>query len=154
MLDLLARLADRSLVVVDEPPGDEARYRLLETIREYAGERLQEAGESEAARQRHAATSWRGGEGRRGTGGTPAGAWLDRLEAEQANLRAALRWWEARGAAEEGLRMGAGLSNFWHWRGRPERGPGKHLAGLAGPSRPRRPAGTPSGREALRPRGR
>ncbi|HEV2785602.1 MAG TPA: LuxR C-terminal-related transcriptional regulator [Solirubrobacteraceae bacterium] len=52
-LDVLARLVDKSLVSVSESPAGRTRYRLLETVREYALERLVEAGELEAARQRH-----------------------------------------------------------------------------------------------------
>ncbi len=128
VLDLLARLADRSLIVVDEAPGQEVRYRLLETLREYGGDRLRDAGESEAAYQRHAACflalAERAAvelEGRRQV------AWLDRLQAEQANLRQAMRWWESRGATEEGLRMGAALRQYWFLRGDP--GEGRELLG-------------------------
>ena len=54
-LDVLARLVDKSLVSVSESPRGRTRYRLLETVREYAFERLQEAGEVIAARERHLA---------------------------------------------------------------------------------------------------
>ncbi len=54
-LDLLARLVDKSLVAVLPTPDGPTRYRLLETVREYAGERLRDAGESDVARDRHLA---------------------------------------------------------------------------------------------------
>lgn len=54
VLDLLARLVDRSLVMVDETDEDQVRYRLLETIRQYARDKLLEAGEAELLRDRHA----------------------------------------------------------------------------------------------------
>jgi predicted ATPase len=51
ILDLLARLIDKSLVLVDEPSyGEAARYRFLETIRQYAGEKLVESGEAARVR--------------------------------------------------------------------------------------------------------
>jgi predicted ATPase/DNA-binding CsgD family transcriptional regulator len=52
-LDLVARLVDKSVIAVIQTPGGRTRYRLLETVREYAGELLAEAGEVEAARARH-----------------------------------------------------------------------------------------------------
>ena len=55
VLDLLAGLADQSLVVAEEQPDGAPRYRLLETLREYARERLEARGEAAAVRDRHAA---------------------------------------------------------------------------------------------------
>ena len=92
VLDGLGQLVDKSLVVADET-DDGTRYRLLETIRQYALERLEEAGETDAVRRRHAqwvvafveraADGWRG----------PAEfQWVDRLNIELENLRAALTW--------------------------------------------------------------
>ena len=59
VLDLLARLVDKSLVLVDETGGGEARYRLLETVRQYAARELAEAGEEAAVRDRHRPLTWR-----------------------------------------------------------------------------------------------
>ncbi|MFY9885442.1 MAG: adenylate/guanylate cyclase domain-containing protein [Candidatus Cybelea sp.] len=92
LLDVLGSLVDKSLVVADAR-GDDQRYRLLEPIREYAWEKLAEAGELQATLSRHAIAlaafardaydQWDRG---------PATDWLSRLELELANLRAALRW--------------------------------------------------------------
>jgi non-specific serine/threonine protein kinase len=111
VLDLLSRLVDHSLVNPEEP-GGEPRYTMLETIREYALERLEASGEAEAARRRHAAfflalaqraaPQWRGSERL---------VWLTRMKAEHDNLRAALAWWAGCGDAESGLRLA--LEQFW-----------------------------------------
>ncbi|MBV9359413.1 MAG: helix-turn-helix domain-containing protein [Chloroflexi bacterium] len=123
-LDHLARLVDKSLVVV-EVGETAARYRLLETVRDYAAGRLREAAETAAARARHAA--WYLGlaeqvnatasviEGSRAGAPPAADAVLDR---EQDNVRAALRWYLDTGQAEPGLRLGAVLAGFWYVRGR------------------------------------
>ncbi len=92
VLDLLAQLVDESLVIPEEQ-RDSVRYRLLETIREYAAERLREAGEAERTRDRHLAhfLSLAEEEGPRLRG--PQGrAAISRLEVEHANLREALEW--------------------------------------------------------------
>jgi predicted ATPase/DNA-binding SARP family transcriptional activator len=122
VLDLIARLVDKSLVLCSEQ-GEEIRYRMLETIRQYGRDRLQERGEAEPARDRHldhflalaerAAAELFGGD---------QGAWMDRLEAEHDNLRAALGWAQERGDAEAGLRLAGSIWRFWHVRGYPEEG--------------------------------
>lgn len=92
LLDLLGSLADKSLVVADVAESGQ-RYRMLEPIREYAAEKLAEAGETETTRGKHAAAvaslaaGWYA-EWDRG----PAPGWLARLEYDLANLRTALRW--------------------------------------------------------------
>ncbi len=119
VLDGLTRLVDKSLVVADEQEG-EARYRLLETIRQYARDKLLEAGSAEAERVRgrhlnfflrlaHAAEP----ELRRADQLT----WLARLETEHGNLRAALKWALSGRETEKGLRLAADLSRFWYLRG-------------------------------------
>jgi predicted ATPase/DNA-binding CsgD family transcriptional regulator len=129
VLDLLAQLVDESLVVPEEQ-RDSVRYRLLETIREYAAERLREAGEAERTRDRHLAyfLSLAEAEGPRLRG--PQGrAAISRLEAEHANLREALEWSlagdgeatssEQRGEAGHGeaaLRLCGALAWFWWMR--------------------------------------
>jgi predicted ATPase len=120
VLDLLAGLADKSLVVAEEQPDGTARYRLLETLRAYARERLEARGEAAAGRRRHAdhylALAEQAAPGLRGSQQV---AWLDRLEGEHANLRLALAWLAERAergeqqAAEAALRLGAALTEFW-----------------------------------------
>jgi tetratricopeptide (TPR) repeat protein len=107
-------------LVLAEAQDGEARYRLLETIREYGAEKLIEAGEAEAYRTRlrdwcrdlalRASPNLRGREQQ---------AWLTRLERENANLCAALAWTIERPdiAGEEGLRLAAELVQFWYMHG-------------------------------------
>jgi predicted ATPase/DNA-binding CsgD family transcriptional regulator len=134
VLELLAGLVDKSLVVA-EGRGGEERYRLLETVREYALERLEESGEDAALRARHAGYYLALAEAAEPELEGPRQlAWLDRLEAEHANLREASRWWEARGAAAQGVRMNAALRWFWHWRGHVGEGRERLAAWLARPA--------------------
>lgn len=115
----LISLVDKSLVVREEDGEGEARFRMLETIHEYALERLADSDEEEAIRERHfdyclgfteaAMEELRG----------PAQAtWLDRLERDYDNVRAAMAWALARGEAEHGLRMTFSLFYFFRKRGR------------------------------------
>ncbi|MFC6930234.1 hypothetical protein ACFQHO_07730 [Actinomadura yumaensis] len=112
MLDVVAVLIDKSLV---EASGDpEVRYRLLETVRVYAAERLAEAGEAERVRAAHArfflALAERAEpELRRGD----QLVWADRLAAERDNCNAAFRYVLDTGDVEVGLRMIAALAWFW-----------------------------------------
>jgi non-specific serine/threonine protein kinase len=129
VLDLLTRLMDQSLVVVDEEPDGPVRYRLLETLRQYAGERLAEggAGAANAVRRGHAAYYQALAErAAPGLEGPRRLEWLGRLEAEHDNMRAALRWslqGEGRvGSAETGLRLAAAVWRFWRYRGRQREG--------------------------------
>ena len=117
VLDLLSRLVDKSLVVVDRR-GGEPRYGLLETVRQYGRERLEESGEGAAVAHRHARCFLRlAEEAGRGMLGPRQTAWLGRLEREHANLRAALAWFREEGEAERGLGMAAALVRFWWYRG-------------------------------------
>jgi hypothetical protein len=116
-VDVLSRLVEKSLVVA-ESLGAETRYRLLETIRQYAQDKLLESGEVEQARSRHlhyylhvadaADPQLRSADQLE---------WLARLEAEHDNLRAALKWAVASEDAESGLRLAGGLARFWYLRG-------------------------------------
>ena len=119
--DAISALVDKSLVQPREAPGGEARFSMLETLREYALEKLTESGEEDRTRRAHAAYFLVLAE----EGGTALGtsenvAWLERFEGEHDNLRVALEWLTARGEAEWGLRLALGLFHFW------ERG--EHLA--------------------------
>jgi predicted ATPase/pimeloyl-ACP methyl ester carboxylesterase/DNA-binding CsgD family transcriptional regulator len=117
VLPLLAQLVDHSLVVAEER-GADTRYRLLETIREYAAEQLHAAGEEALLRRRHA--DWfaqLGQDAEAELRGPGQSAWLDRLEADHDNLRAALGWLSESGEPETGLRLAAALWQLWWLRG-------------------------------------
>jgi predicted ATPase/class 3 adenylate cyclase len=129
VLDLLTSLVDKSLVTYDEE-GRAGRYRLLETVRQYGRERLLEAGEVEAVRSRHLGFFLRTAEETEPKlYGPEQAAWLDRLEREHDNLRAALAWSGAQGEWEAGLRLCVALWWFWQVRGYWREGQ-EHLAGL------------------------
>jgi predicted ATPase/class 3 adenylate cyclase len=115
VLEHLARLVDKSLVIADPSPASELRYRLPETIRQYSAEKLGEAGEGATLRGRHR-DWWLALAERTGPGALDPQrlAWLER---EYDNLRAALRWSIDSGQAEPGLRLAAGLCDFWYARG-------------------------------------
>ncbi|HEX5881526.1 MAG TPA: LuxR C-terminal-related transcriptional regulator [Actinomycetota bacterium] len=113
VLDALARLVDKSLVVAEERDG-EARYRLLETIRQYAADRLGEAGEAAATRDRHLAWFLAFAEAIEPELRRDLAAWRTRLEREHDNLRAALDWGLAAPDPERGRRLAAGLPWLWH----------------------------------------
>jgi predicted ATPase/DNA-binding SARP family transcriptional activator len=120
VLDLLTSLVMKSLVVYEERPGP-ARYRLLETIRQYGRERLREAGEAAVVGRRHRDWFLRQAEELEPKlHGPDQVAWLDRLEMEHDNLRTALEWSLESGEVEAGLRLGGALRWFWnmrsHWR--------------------------------------
>jgi predicted ATPase/DNA-binding SARP family transcriptional activator len=113
VLGLLGQLVDKSLVTMEEQ-GGEARYRLLETIREYGAEKLRGDGEDPITRERH--RDWFLTLAERAESalrGPDQGPWLERLETEHDNLRAAVEWTLARGEAEVGLRLGGALLRFW-----------------------------------------
>lgn len=116
VLDLLTRLAEKSLVVV-ESGGD--RYRLLETVRQYARERLVEAGEANDAHWRHLAFFLAlAGAAKTGLDGSEQVQWLDRLDLERENLLAAHAWCDEDAAhAEAGLQLVEPLTKYWVFRG-------------------------------------
>jgi predicted ATPase len=117
VLDHLGRLVDQSLVRV-EPNEAKTRYGMLEPVRQYALKRLRESNEERQARTRHAAffltlaeraepELWK----------SDQVGWLDLLETENDNLRAALSWTIERGHDEVGLRLSVALQRFWSVRG-------------------------------------
>ena len=133
VLALQVQLAAKSLVVVEGQNG-EARYRLLETIRQYARDRLLEAGEGTTARRRH--RDWylaMAEQAQPELRGQKQAAWLERLETEHDNLRGALEWSSIdEGSAEEGLRLAGALWMFWHVHGHFTEGRGWLQSMLAG----------------------
>ena len=120
VLDLLGGLVNKSLVLLDEagPNGEHERYRLLETVRQYAHEHLVAAREA-AVRERHLHWYLALAEAADAAlTGPPAAAWLARLEREHDNLRAALAWSLQEGSAgETGLRLAYALWRFWDMHG-------------------------------------
>jgi predicted ATPase/class 3 adenylate cyclase/Tfp pilus assembly protein PilF len=126
VLDLLTALVDKSLVIA-ESKDEEGRYRLLETIRQYAGEKLRESGEADATRALH--RGWYRALVERAEpelSGPQQRNWLDRLERERDNLRTVLEGSVADPLGlEEGLRMAAALWRLWIVRG--YLGEGRHL---------------------------
>jgi predicted ATPase len=118
VLDLLARLVDKSFVVV-EPQAATVRYRLLDTVREYGLERLREAGEEEAVRERHRVCFLELAErAEMELQGPNQKEWLDQLETDHDNLRAALEWSRASpDRVNAGLRLAGALWWFWEVRG-------------------------------------
>ncbi|HEY6104233.1 MAG TPA: tetratricopeptide repeat protein, partial [bacterium] len=112
VLDLLATLVDKSLVIAEES-GSDIRYRVLETIREYGRDRLQESAEAAAAHGKHLHWFLRLVEDAEPELRRPAQlAWLDRLETEHDNLRAALEWSRNENHGT-GVRMAGALHHFW-----------------------------------------
>ena len=112
-ISLLKELIDKSLVVMEERDG-EARYRMLETIREYAQERLIESGEYEAAKGQH--LRYYGAMVRQAEielQGENALPWMDRLQAEYDNIRAALGWALHLQDGEAAGWLAFGLYRFW-----------------------------------------
>ncbi|MFI1865265.1 AfsR/SARP family transcriptional regulator [Streptomyces jumonjinensis] len=146
-LDLTARLVDRSLVVlVDRADGP--AYRLLESVKEYGRERLHEAGETEAVRERHsrhytglalrAAPMLRGPEQQH---------WLERLDRAGADLDRAVGFAVRTGAADRALRTVNALTWYWVLRGRPSdarRALDTALAAVPGIRSDQRPGAAPA----------
>ena len=113
ILDLLSLLVEKSLVWMNEREG-EARFRLLETVRQYGWEKLLETGAAEDIRERHANFFLAlAEEAEPKLKGAQSQLWLERLEMEHDNLRAALRWAADTGKAETELRLAGTLWWFW-----------------------------------------
>jgi DNA-binding CsgD family transcriptional regulator len=115
VLDLLGGLVDKSLVVAGAPTGGAMRYRMLEPLRQYAREKLEDDGEADEVQNRHAAFFLAvAEEGEPELVGPQQSAWVVRLEAEHDNMREALSWVLERGEGELGLRFGGALWRFWY----------------------------------------
>ncbi|MGP4015718.1 BTAD domain-containing putative transcriptional regulator [Saccharopolyspora sp. 5N708] len=118
VLDLLTRLVDRSLVVATETPTGGRRYRLLESVAAYCLARLDDADEYETLRRRHNDHYLRLAEAAEPRlRGRDQQRWLERLDAETANLRTALDD-GIRHDAERALRLASALTWCWFLRGR------------------------------------
>jgi predicted ATPase/DNA-binding SARP family transcriptional activator len=117
VLDRIGGLLRKSLLVLDEQAG-EIRYRLLETVRQYAQEHLAGSIEEVAVRTRHLHWCLTLAEAAEGAlRGPEQQVWLVRLEQEHDNLRAALRLARERGEQHVGLRIAGALWRFWDVRG-------------------------------------
>ncbi len=117
VLDLLSGLVDQSLLRQDEDPEGTRRFVMLETIREYALERLEQRGELEAVRRRHATYFLMlAEEAEPELAGPQQIAWLARLERDLDNLRTALGWSIDHHEIETALRLVGALTWFWYTR--------------------------------------
>jgi predicted ATPase/class 3 adenylate cyclase len=122
IIDLLTQLLNKSLVLVDHNQGQEVRYRMLETIRQYSLEKLWAAGEAELIRERHLMYFVDLGErAEPNLRSFDMVKWLDRLEAEHDNIRVALAW-ALESNIEAQLRLAGALLWFWHIRGHRQEG--------------------------------
>jgi predicted ATPase len=143
LLDGMASMVDKSLVQQVEQAKGESRFVMLETLREYALEKLEASGEQALTKRAHAAyclvlaeedvTEQSGAEG---------AEWLERFALEHDNFRAGLEWLTETGDAEWGLRLGAALFRFWEMReylaeGRDRLGKLLKLARAAAPTKAR-----------------
>jgi predicted ATPase/DNA-binding SARP family transcriptional activator/DNA-binding CsgD family transcriptional regulator len=118
VLDPLSRLVDKSLVVAEPSGRGETRYRLLEPVRQYAREKLQSGREADRVRRQHAEWCLRFAEdAEKGSSGPGFQGWLELLETEHDNLRAALGWSLEGSDAELGLRLAGALWLFWFTQG-------------------------------------
>src|SRR5918993_2246962 len=117
VVELFLMLVDKSLVVSEAEEGG-FRYRMLEPVRQYAREKLEESGEAQATKRAHAEyflalaeeaepRLWESGDKE----------WFDRLETEHDNMRAALSWTLEHEEAQLALRLGGALRLFWSARG-------------------------------------
>jgi predicted ATPase/class 3 adenylate cyclase len=116
VLDLLSALVEKSLVVAE---SERERFRLLETVRQYAQARLRESGEEAGARSRHLAFFLDLAEtAKPQLVGPEQGVWLSRLDLERENLLSAHAWCDqAEGQAEQGLKLASSMRRYWIFRG-------------------------------------
>lgn len=119
VLDLLAQLIEKSLVLVEQETGLGLRYRLLEPVRQYGMIKLQDSGEEDRIRDLH--LQWYLGLAEKAApelARAQRKRWVERLEQDTPNLRAAFDWSAARpGRANLGARLASALSQFWQTRG-------------------------------------
>jgi predicted ATPase len=115
VLDQLAQLLDKSLVQSQQGSGGEPRFIMLETIHEYATEQLVASGEAATVQERHADYFLQlAEEADPHMFGPEREVWMERLDREEANLRAALAWSKAdKSAVQTGLRLVGALAFYW-----------------------------------------
>jgi predicted ATPase/class 3 adenylate cyclase/DNA-binding CsgD family transcriptional regulator len=121
VLDQLTLLVDKSLVVADDSRG-RTRYRLLETVRQYALEKLGESGEADAVRSRHRDYYTALAALLDAPAGTDYEQRLDQAETEIDNLRAAFGWSRENSEIELALALASSLQPLWEARGRGREG--------------------------------
>jgi predicted ATPase len=131
-LDTLQSLVDKSLVRV----RDEGRFWMLETIREFAAEQLEASGEAEELRRRHAEHFLQLAENARPHVESYSREWIDRLERDHDNTRAAADWLAATGETQKLLRLLGAMSEFWGIRGHIAEGSRRLQHALAADERP------------------
>jgi predicted ATPase len=143
LLDGMGSMVDKSLMKLSEQAQGESRFAMLETIREYALDKLKASGEEALTKRAHAAyclvLAEEEAEEKSSAEGTQ---WLERLTLEHDNFRAALEWLTETGDADWGLRLGAALFRYWEIReylaeGRVWLGKLLKLAGAKSPSKGR-----------------
>jgi len=143
ILDGMASMVDKSLVQQVEPAKGESRFVMLDTIREYALEKLESSGEQPLTKRAHAAYCLVLAEEEPTVeSGAQAMEWQERFALEHDNFRAGLGWLTETGDAEWGLRLGTALFRFWEIReylaeGRDSLGKLLKLAGAAAPTKAR-----------------
>jgi predicted ATPase/DNA-binding CsgD family transcriptional regulator len=114
----ITALVENSLLRREDGGAGEVRFRMLETVREFALERLSASEDDTPVRQAHAAWFLALAEAAESStwGGPTQRQWLDRLAADHPNLRAALAWFAQTDDAEAGARLAAALWGYWHLR--------------------------------------
>jgi tetratricopeptide (TPR) repeat protein len=134
VLDLLAGLVDRSLVVTETDVEGNIRYRLLEVLRQYGQERLAERGEVDSTNLKYASYFLaRAQESELRILGPERKLWLDRMERELDNFRAVRRWFVGSGATEDALHLATALYRLWMYRGYANEGRASLVEALAMP---------------------
>lgn len=137
VLDLIGRLVDKSWISVER--AKTTRYRLTETIRQYAEEKLGDSGEEDETRRRHGAF-YLGVVTAKRAPLVQSRDWLTRVKLEDDNLRVALEWAISSGERVTALRLAAGLFVYWYLSGQLVEGVGRLELILASTSDLRRPA--------------
>jgi predicted ATPase/DNA-binding NarL/FixJ family response regulator len=150
ILDGVESLVDKNLLRQVAGPGGETRFVMLETIQEYAHERLEQSGESDVLHAQHAGYFLTLAEkAEQELRGPRQGEWLERLDAEHDNMRAALKWSIEHEEVEIALALGGALMHFWRMHGQAGEGRGWVEAALA----KSRGTATPARAKALRTAG-